>query len=139
MQYELFLKSNFSHKCISFSTVICMFFYAYQHFLVILLDCTVLALYSACKNSLSSYQTMGSRDSRLFKFGHSVVETQNRLMASRWEAKTSPGTAKVSLIAWRPARPPLSSQGKKSPSSLASLQPQWSPSIPAISSHHYLV
>lgn len=97
MQYELFLKSNFSHKCINISTVVCMFFYTYQRFLVIFLDCAVLALHSACKNSLSSYQTMGSRNSRLFKFGHSVVKTQSPLTASRWEAKTSPGMAKASL------------------------------------------
>lgn len=121
MQYELFLKSNFSHKCINISTVICMFFYTYQRFLVIFLDCAVLALHSACKNSLSSYQTMGSRNSRLFKFGHSVVKTQSPLTASRWEAKTSPGMAKASLTAQMSAQPPLSPQGKKGRNHL----PRW--------------
>lgn len=102
MQYELFPRNDFSHKCININSVIRIFFYAYQHFLVMLLDCAVLALHTACKNSLSSYQMMGSRNSRLFKLGRTAAETGDPLMASRWEARTSPGTAEASLPARRP-------------------------------------
>lgn len=107
MQYELFPRNDFSHKCININSVIRIFFYAYQHFLVMLLDCAVLALHTACKNSLSSYQMMGSRNSRLFKLGCTAAETGDLLMASRWEARTSPGTAEASLPARRPTWPPL--------------------------------
>lgn len=116
-----FLRATFHINALILAQSYVCFFYTYQRFLVIFLDCAVLALHSACKNSLSSYQTMGSRNSRLFKFGHSVVKTQSPLTASRWEAKTSPGMAKASLTAQRSAQPPLSPQGKKGRNHL----PRW--------------
>lgn len=83
------------------------FFYAYQHFLVIFLDCITLALHTACKNSLSSYQTMGSRNSRVFKFGQTVAETQDLLTDTEWEASASPSTAETNLPVRWPTWPPL--------------------------------
>lgn len=65
------------------------FFYTYQHFLVIHLDCVILALHTACKNSLSSYQIMCLRNSRDFKSGQTVIKTQDLLVDSEWEASTS--------------------------------------------------
>lgn len=107
MQYELFFKNNFSHKGININLVICYFFYAYQHFLVILLDCVILALHTACKNNLSSYQMTGLRNTRGFKFGQTAAETRDLLMDSEWEARTSPSTAEANLPTWWPTQPPL--------------------------------
>lgn len=83
------------------------FFYAYQHFLVIFLDCVTLALCTACKNSLSSYRTMGSRNSRVFKFGQTVAETQDLLTDAEWEASASSSTAETNLPVRWPTGPPL--------------------------------
>lgn len=83
------------------------FFYTYQHFLVIFLDCITLALHIASKNSLSSYQTMGSRNSRVFKFGQTVAETQDLLTDTEWEASASPSTAETNLPVRWPTWPPL--------------------------------
>lgn len=127
-----FFKNNFSHKGININSIICfgVFFHTYQHFLVILLDCVILALHTACKNSLSSYQIMGLRNSRDFKSGQTVTETQDLLVDSEWEASTSPRAAEASLpsgwSAWLPLQP-------------ESLQAHSLLSIPVISSGPYLV
>lgn len=83
------------------------FFYAYQRFLVILLDCVILALHTAYKNSLSSYQMVGFRDPRVIKFGQTVVETWDVLPDSMWEVSISPSSAEAGLPAWWAAWPPL--------------------------------
>lgn len=72
-----------------------------------LLDCVILALHTACKTSLSSYQMMGLRNSRVFKFGQAVLETWDLFTDSKWEATASPSTAEANLPAWRPTWPPL--------------------------------
>lgn len=73
------------------------FFYTYQHFLVILLACVILALHTPCKNSLSSYQIVGLRNPRDFKSGQTVMERQDLLVDSEWEASTSPRAVEASL------------------------------------------
>lgn len=106
------------------------FFYTYQHFLVMLLDCVILALHTACKNSQSSYQIMGLRNSRDFKSGQTVIETQDLLVNSEWEASTSPRAEQTSLptgwSTWLPLQP-------------ESLQAHCLLSIPVISPGPYLV
>lgn len=85
------------------------FFYTYQHFLVILLDCVILALHTTCKNSLFSYQIMGLRNPRGFKSGQAVMETQDLLMDSEREASPSPGALEANLptgwSTWLPLQP----------------------------------